>query len=403
MDWINLPKRRGLTGEDLDGEGRYMVVDPDGLYRGKSYSEWTSDWLNWFLSADADRRNSGPVVFLRSKGLPDEKTGANISDIPAVPSEASGSDISPDSTGGDVTGMMGYSKAYVNDPNIKIGGDRLQIFEDQAVFVPIIIAFLLKTSPYADWGGILDSTGLTIDYGDNPPDISQLTINGTEIYLPITDEIKKEEENRVHQVANIKKKRDELAATKKEDKVVQLADIKEKEEKTLDEKNLANLRREKIKLTKGLKLMERFRIITPIFTAVVPEAQYGRSVKDFIEEAPIAPGNYSAMVDGYFVMFKFKLGTYWIHSWASAPREERGPYFSELLYQIEVHERRDPYSRDPYGRVTRWRPSRNERVLNQILAQKKRMGDLTKDETNRFKTYFTTEDKPERKPLLPKL
>jgi hypothetical protein len=98
--------------------------------------------------------------------------------------------------------------------------------------------------------------------------------------------------------------------------------------------------------------MERFRIITPFFTTVVPEAQYGRSAKDFIE-APIPSGNYPAMVGGYFVMLKFKAnGTYWVHSWASAPREARGPYFSELLYQIEVHKRRDPH-----GRVTRWRPS----------------------------------------------
>jgi hypothetical protein len=101
------------------------------------------------------------------------------------------------------------------------------------------------------------------------------------------------------------------------------------------------------------------------------------------------------MVDGYFVMFKFKPGTFWVHSWASAPRETRGPYFSELLYQIEVHKRRPRY-----GMITRWRPSRNERVLNQILEQKKRTGDLTNPEMNRFKTYFTTNDKSERQSIV---
>jgi len=411
MDWIHLPKR-SFDQEELDGEGSYMVLDPSTLYRGKSYSEWTSDWLNWFLSADADRRNSGPVVFLRSKGLPNEKTGANISDIPAVPGEASASGTLPGSTAGDVTGMMGYSKRYMNDPNVRVGGDRLQIFEDQAVFVPIIIAYWLKTSPYADWGGMEDHTGLTIDYGDNPPDISQLTINGSEIYLPITHEIKEEEENRVHQLKKIKDKENKLnEATrrtaqedvarikqelldemKEENRVVQLANKKEQEVNLLDEKDdekrLAELRREKIGLTEGLKLMERFRITTPIFTAIVPEAEYGRSAKDFIEETPIAPGDYPAMVDGYFVMLKFMEGTYWIHSWASAPREARGPYFSELLYQIEVHKRKAPH-----GRITQWRPSRNERVLNQILEQKKRTEDLTNPEMSRFKRHFTTQGK----------
>ena len=36
------------------------------------------------------------------------------------------------------------ARSYVNDPNVRIGGDRLKIFEDQAVFVPIIIALLVK-------------------------------------------------------------------------------------------------------------------------------------------------------------------------------------------------------------------------------------------------------------------
>ena len=68
--------------------------------------------------------------------------------------------------------------------------------------------------------------------------------------------------------------------------------------------------------------MAEFRINTPIFTAVVPDVQYGRSLKDFLEESPIDPGVYPAMVEGYFVILRFlKTGNYWIHSWAGAPRE----------------------------------------------------------------------------------
>jgi hypothetical protein len=373
MVWIKAPDPQySLPGEDLDGKGFYMVLDPDDLYRGKSYSDWACTWVNWFLSADADRRNSGPVVFLRSKGVPNEKTGAGISDAPTAPGEATGSYTLPDSVAADVTGMMTPSKPYVNDPNIKVGGDRLQIFEDQAVFVPIHVCYSLKTSPYTDWGSMQDFTGLTIDNGDNNPEISQLTINGMDIELPITDEIKEEEKDKVAKLAK-------------------LADIKEK-----GKESLAAIKEEKINLAKELRLMERFRITTPIFTAIVPEAQYGRSAKDFIEEAPIVPGNYPSQVDGFFVMFKLKPGTYWVHSWASAPREARGPYFSELLYQIEVHKRRQPH-----GRITTWRPSRNERVLNQTLELKNRIGDFTNPEMNRFKTYFTTEDKPKRQSLVP--
>jgi hypothetical protein len=372
MGWINLISE---SRENLDGKGgAYMVVDPDDLYRGMSYSEWTSNWFNWFLSADADRRNSGPVVFLRSKGIPNEKSGAGISDVQTLADVGSGSYPLPDSPAADVTGLTTFSKPYVNDPNVKIGGDRLQIFEDQAVLVPIHVCFWLKTTPYTDYGSMQDHTGLTIDNGDNPPDISQLTINGMEIELPITQEEKEEKKVMVSKLADVKKT---------------LVDMKKGQKTPADIKEL------KINLVKELKLMERFRITTPIFTAVVPEAQYGRSAKDFIEESPITPGSYPAMVDGYFVMFKFKPGTYWVHSWASAPRETRGPYFSELLYQIEVHKRRPRY-----GMITRWRPSRNERVLNQILEQKKRTGDLTNPEMNRFKTYFTTNDNSERQSIV---
>src|SRR5687767_822486 len=63
----------------LDGGGGYAVIDPYFNYRGKSYSEWASDWFNWFVSVDADKRTFGPVVFLRSKGLPSKSTGANMS------------------------------------------------------------------------------------------------------------------------------------------------------------------------------------------------------------------------------------------------------------------------------------------------------------------------------------
>jgi len=297
--------------KELDGEGEYKIVNPRRLYLGKPYDDWTSDWFNWFVSADADKRNLGPVVFLRSLGLPNKITGANISEVTG---QVAGSEVLPDSHGADPN----YPKVYPNDPNIRIGSERLQIFEDQAVLIPIIIAYELASVPYRDWGTLQDYTGLTIDYGDNPPEPRQLTINNREIKLP-----------------------------------------------------------------KGLT-MKDFRIITPIFTAVIPETEYGRSIKDFLEK-PFTPGNYPAIVEGYFVMLKFRPGSYWVHSWASGPREVRGPYFSELLYQIEVLERAVC---DPHGMINRGRPSRNEHLLRQTLFKKKEIGELKDPQVNRFQKFL---------------
>jgi hypothetical protein len=328
-------------GEGLDGEGNYQVVNPYRLYLGKSYSDWATDWFNWFLSADADKLNLGPVVFLRSRGLPNSITGANISDV-------------PDS---DSANMDGYRPIYINDPNIRIGGDRLQIFDDQAVFVPIIVGYAITTPDrlYMDWGRMQDYTGLTIDYGDNPPETNQLTINNEDIVIP---------------------------------------------------KGLESI----VDVPEGLEL-KPFRITTPVFPAVVPETQYGRSVKDFLEHSPLAPGSYPAQVDGYFVILKFAPGTYWVHSWASAGRERMGSYFSELLYQIEVVRRRrkdsphkglitdglradrDPHEGFTFGsedHKTIVRPSRNETVFSRTLYEKSKTGELTEPEIRRFHKFFSS-------------
>jgi hypothetical protein len=323
---------------DLDGVGKFTIIDPHSLYRGKSYSEWTCDWFNWFVSADADNRTSGPVVFLRSRGLPNKLTGANISDVPAI-GGASGD--MQESFSEDPKSSASYARSYVNDPNVRIGGDRLKIFEDQAVFVPIIIAYWLKYEPNTDYGSMHDFTGLTIDYGDNPPDPEQLTIN--------------------------------MRPALSEDDLIRDEDVTSQNQPDP----------EKFR-------MNDFRITSPIFTAIIPDVQYGRSIKDFLE-GPIVPGSYPAIVEGYFVMLKFTEGSYWVHSWASAPREVRGPYFSELLYQIEV----SPREQRLPGRTTPWRPSRNERILNKIYEQKQQNGDLTQKESNRFRSYFlsTEEDK----------
>lgn len=303
-----IPKNELQPEKELDGKGSYWVEDPIFNYRGKSYSEWVTEWFNWFLSADADKRTFGPVVFLRSKGLPSISSGANIPDVPNQPIGGGYPDAVPSDPG-----YLG-TRTYVNDANVKVGRDRLQIFENQAVLCPIIVGYEL-VPPSRDWGTLREFIGSLIDNGDNPPGPNQLTINNKNVKLPT-----------------------------------------------------------------GRK-MEDFRIATPIFTAIVPDVEFGRSVKDFLE-TPTPTGNYPAMVEGYFVMLRFTEGHYWVHSWASGPRETAGPYFSELIYQIEVLKpKRDT------GVKTAYRPARNERMLSSILADKKTTEELYDKELRRLRTY----------------
>lgn len=311
-DDVFLPFRK-----QLDGGGKYAVVNPRRLYRGKSYSDWTTDWFNWFLSANADMRNFGPVVFLRSHGLPHKDT--------EVSEPVNSSDRSSDSSSDNHITENDYPTGYVNDANIRVGNDRLQIFEDQPVFVPIIVAYQLggTVATYRDWGNMQDQVGSIIDNGDNPPEPMQLTIDN----IPIS-----------------------------------LADG-----------------------NGGSLLMEDFRITTPIFTAIVPEAPYKTSIKDFLEEGSLPAGTYPSIVDGYFVMLKFNAGTYWVHSWASAALEARGPYFSELLYQIEVGTRP---AHVPHGRITAVRPARNQGLLEHLALKKSHFNELTAKEAKKLKGYF---------------
>jgi hypothetical protein len=293
----------------------FNVLDPNSLYLGRSYSDYATDWFNWFLSSHADDRNLGPVVFLRSKGIPDRPTQTydlEVSDYTKTQTTTSAPDQS-------------YPTMYVNQPNIRIGADKLQMLEDQAVFVPLITAYEYCDLPYKDWGYLQEFCGITIDNGDNPPDLIQLTINNK----PLTP--------------------DDLPG--------------------------------------GGKDFRDFRIATPIFTAVVPEAPYGTSLKDFLEVGKLSPGFYPAMIAGYFVMLKFNPGTYWIHSWASAGREVKGPYFSELLYQIDVGVKPACV---PHHRITVMRPALFKAKAKE--AAKKMYEDdlLTKSE---FQSFTEIQDK----------
>jgi len=273
---------------DDPGNNEIRIVLPDRIYRGKTYSDLISDWFNWLLTTDPDKHNSASVAFLRAVDIPLSGVDTEDSKKQDGTSESNVSDAYADD--------VYFPRKYPNNPNVMIGGDRLQIYSDQAVFVPIIVAYAESSKPYIDWGLMQEYNGTTIDNGDNPPKKDQLTINGAPVIL----------DN-----------------------------------------------------------MEQFRVSTPIFTAVVPETDYGRSAKDFLE-MNFPPGQYPVMVEGYFVLIRFGAGRYQLHSRARAGRETHGPYFAELLYEIEVFDRNNPAVR----------PARNDTLIAKVVQDKIKTGEL---------------------------
>jgi hypothetical protein len=288
----------------------YDIVDPAALYRGRSYSSLVQDMFNWYVSTDPDKRIFGPVVFLRSTPIPS-------------PNRPDGYKESAELTVSNVYAEDPlYERPYANNPQLRVGGDKLQIRNDQAIFIPIIFAYEFSRKPFYDWGSMQDYTGSTIDYGDNPPKVQQLLIDGK----PID------------------------------------ADL------------------------------DKFRIVTPLFPVIIPEADYGRSLKDFLEES-IAPGQYLAIVEGYFVLIENlkPSGTHRIYARASAPRERGGPYLAEFLYEIYVEERPKPPSRGALD----FRPPRNQAVINRILLEKVEKGEITKDD---MQDNLRATEPPKRRP-----
>lgn len=285
----------------------YEILDPDKLYRGKSYSSWAQDWFNWLLTADADKHNFGPVAFLRANLMPNSTT--EYTSVVAAPDIKN--DNTVDSTYND---DLLFPRNYVNNPNVRVGADKLQIYQDQAVFWPIITAYEVATKPYVDWGLMQDTVGSIIDYGDNPPDTNAINIDDKPIKPPIE--------------------------------------------------------------------IEKFRISTSVFTVIVPDTGYGRSVKDFLE-MNLPAGQYPAMIEGYFIMLKFtELGTHSIYSRAMAPRERIGPYVAELLYQIDVNVRPVTPLMEAKKRTPPFRSARHEGIITRILSEKIEKYELTPKDAN---------------------
>ena len=287
----------------------YEIIDPDLNYRGKNYSALATDWFNYFISIDADKWTSGPVVFLKSVPAP-----KMVNDVTNIGNESSvASTYSADAF---------FPRPYENNPNVRVGGDKLVIFTDQAVFWPIITSYEIATKPYQDWGELQEYAGSIMDNGDDPPDTNKITINGKPIEFP-----------------EVQRKR----------------------------------KLEKLE-------MSHFRIQTPVFTTIVPEVDYGRSLRDLLEDE-VPPGHFPTIVEGYFVLLKFNNPkTYVLHSEAKAGRAVRGPYTAEIFCEVQVNQ--GPRKPPTQGRPISVRIPRNDSIIARIFSEKIEKNELTVDRAN---------------------
>jgi|SRR5215203_1378689 len=99
---------------------RLEIVSPNENFRGMSYGEWAVEWNKWLFSEDPDTYDGGNVLFLRG----------NV-DYRSV-------------------GNQPGSPRYVDPEAIydKTGGNRENIIEGTAIFIPIITSILFLSDNY---------------------------------------------------------------------------------------------------------------------------------------------------------------------------------------------------------------------------------------------------------------
>jgi len=219
-----------LRGRKLVAQNKTHVIPPDSIYLGKTYGEWVADFVNWLFSVDADKHNNGQVVFL--KGI--------------------SSTVPPD-----------YASGL--EPNIMVGKDRLEIFDDQAIFFPCIMAYWSATDPGETEVSLRERVKLDIDGGDNPPTNNQVTIDRQPIDAEMGDHL----------------------------------------------------------------------IQSPQFTLFAPDSEYGKSLKDYVEY-PMPTGVFQSVASGYFFLVNLTEGLHIIHSYARGRTTEKGAYWVEFLYEVNV-------------------------------------------------------------------
>jgi hypothetical protein len=297
----------GSSAQDpLPKELKYTAVTSTETYKGKTYSEWIADWINWFFRADPEESSSGPVIFLKQ--------------YPRIIQPLLGRN--PD---------QHVLELFKNDPNLMVGDDRIEIFSDQAILFPVVMAYWVSTDPSETEEYLRQRVRSDIDNGDNPPKLEQITINGREIRI-----------------------RDpEIPGG------------------FINAKPTDEVRRE----------MRKYRVETSLFTTMVADVEYGLSYKDYVEY-PMDAGTFNTVVCGYyFLITDLEEGRYIIHSHARGRSTEKGDYYAELLYDINVIDRKQkPLSPQP-GRI----PGRiTQRLLSKVEDHFKR-GSISEQDRDLYR------------------
>jgi hypothetical protein len=141
----------------------YDVIDPDQIYRGKSYNDWAKDYFTWYFSADPDEHNDGPVVFLKS--------------TPSLSTLVS----SQLTTENNMSAVPQFIFKYMRQPNVMVGLDKLDIDIDQAILLPAIVAYFSLTEPSDNIHTLKNFVRDAAENSDNPPNNNQIKINNNAI------------------------------------------------------------------------------------------------------------------------------------------------------------------------------------------------------------------------------
>jgi hypothetical protein len=136
---------------------KFRVVPVNSIFKGKTYSQWIADWTNWFFMQYPDQYNSEPwndVKFLTSFPSPD--TIAQLGN-PGERIRYEGSE-------------------FGNIPNIKTGENMLVMYDDQAIFFPVILAMWIN-SDEKDYGYMERWVKNQNSVSDDPPPVHQFTLD----------------------------------------------------------------------------------------------------------------------------------------------------------------------------------------------------------------------------------
>ncbi|VFJ12943.1 hypothetical protein [Candidatus Nitrosocosmicus franklandus] len=145
----------------------FKVVPVTETYKGKTYSQWIAHWTNWFFMPNPDQYNSQPwndVKFLTSFPSPHE-----IAQL-GNPGER----------------VRYEGSEFQNIPNIKTGENRLVMYDDQAIFFPVILAMWVNSDD-KDYGYMERYVKIQNSMSDDPPGVHQFTLDSLPL-LP-SDEV----------------------------------------------------------------------------------------------------------------------------------------------------------------------------------------------------------------------